>query len=288
MEYSWVIFALWAMLCSGVGTFVKKLCVNAWRDKDVFIFTSFCLYLPFFTMNMLVQWEQDFQWIVLIGAIVVGILNSTIPIGSMAAFKYVNISFALVSMRLITSFLILMIWVWILWEELSWFNYLWFLMWAVAIFLLSWYKLWWALGLHWKGIIWMVLAIIWNIGTHTGYKYFLPNTNVHDFMFILYVASFICILLYMGYRDQFRKVTMLEMKKCIPYSFCNLILYWVTFLYFIPNLYTFWTLSLGYKMLSYSLIIPIILSIIFLWEPVNRTRIAAFGLTIFSIFLFLI
>jgi hypothetical protein len=59
-------------------------------------------------------------------------------------------------------------------------------------------------------------------------------------------------------------------------------------LYFLPNIYLLGPLSLGYKMLSYSLIIPIVLSVIFLWEPVNKTRIFAFGLTVISIFLFLV
>jgi hypothetical protein len=53
-------------------------------------------------------------------------------------------------------------------------------------------------------------------------------------------------------------------------------------------MYLLGPLSLSYKMLSYSLVVPIILSVIFLWEPINRTRLVAFGLTVASIFLFLI
>jgi len=288
MEYLWILFALWAMMASWLGSFVKKLALLKQVDKDVFMFTSFCFYVSFFFLNMLFQGDQNFHTVIVLPWILLWVLNAIISFGSLTALKYLNISFALISMRLIASFLLLLIGVLVVWEQLSLYNYFWFFMWAVAIFLLSWYKLWQKLNLHWKGLIGLILVIIWNVWSHTWYKYLLPNVNVHDYMFVQYLVAFICILLYMWIRKQYTNINIIEMKKCIPFSAINLCLYGAMFLYFLPNLYTFGTLSLGYKILSYSLIIPILLSIIFLWEPINRTRMIAFGLTIVSIFLFLI
>jgi uncharacterized membrane protein len=206
----------------------------------------------------------------------------------MAAFKYLSISFALVSMKLISSFLLLLIGVIFLGENLSIYNYFWFLLWAIAIILLSGFKVSQKSELHWRWIVWIVMVIIATVWGHTGFKYLLPEVNVHDYMFVQFWVAFLCIIMYMIFRKQFQKVNYTEMRKCAPFAFLNLIFYSSMFLFFIPQLYTFGPLSLGYKMLSYSLIIPIILSVIFLWEPMNKTRIFAFGLTVISIFLFLV
>lgn len=288
MEHTWIFFALGGLLTSWLGAFVKKLTLAKGRDKDVFILTSFLLYVPFFTINMLIRWEHDFNSQILLGGFLIWILNFLIPLWSMTAFKYLNISFALVSMRLISSFLLLLVGIVFIGEQLSLYNYFGFVLGIIAIILFSGFKLSNKADIHWKGIVWVIMVIIATVGGHTGFKYILPEVNVHDYFFIQFSVAFLCILLYMTLRRQFKKVNIREIKGCFPFAATNLFLYALMFLYFIPNLYTFWPLSLGYKMLSYSLIVPIILSVIFLWEPINKTRIFAFGLTIVSIFLFLV
>jgi uncharacterized membrane protein len=80
---------------------------------------------------------------------------------------------------------------------------------------------------------------------------------------------------------------MKDFKLSLPYGAITSVLFVAHFLYFLPNIYLLGPLSLGYKILSYSLIVPILLSIIFLGEKVDRKKSIAFILTIISIALFL-
>lgn len=68
------------------------------------------------------------------------------------------------------------------------------------------------------------------------------------------------------------------------------IISWVTFsIATYTNIYAYraWDLAVVYKIISYSLFIPIILSIIFYNEKITLKKGVAFALTIFSIFLFI-
>jgi hypothetical protein len=51
--------------------------------------------------------------------------------------------------------------------------------------------------------------------------------------------------------------------------------------------FVWWDLAIVYKIISYSLFIPIILSIIFYKEPITPKKLLAFGLTVLSILLFI-
>jgi len=159
---------------------------------------------------------------------------------------------------------------------------------AFAIFLLSWFKFGQKLDLHPKGIIAVIIAIFSISFWNSYYKYMIEGVQVHDYTALQFSITGACLFLYMLVRWKLTNLTKAEVTKVLPYASVTLILFTTFFLYLIPNMYLLWPLSLSYKMLSYSLVVPILLSVIFLWEPVNRTRIMAFGLTIVSIFLFLI
>jgi hypothetical protein len=65
-------------------------------------------------------------------------------------------------------------------------------------------------------------------------------------------------------RGKVNKFNKIEVKKIFPYAFITIWLFAAFFLYLVPNMYLLGPLSLSYKMLSYSLVVPIILSVIFL------------------------
>jgi hypothetical protein len=107
-------------------------------------------------------------------------------------------------------------------------------------------------------------------------------------MAIQTTSGLLIMLLYLYVRKKYDRISLQKIIQVSKYSLVPVILFPIFLLYLLPNLYTYGPLSLGYKILSYSIMIPIILSVIFLWEPVDKTRIFAFGLTVISIFLFLI
>lgn len=287
MEQTWIFFALGGLIVLWLGSFIKKLVVSLWRDKDIFLLTSFLLYVPFFWINMLLQWSMEFNSQNLLPGIVIGFLNFLIPVGTLTALKYLNVSFAFIAMRLTASFLLLLIGVLLLWDSLSMYNYIGFFLGAFALVLLSGFDFaWWSF--HWKGIVALVINVIATVLAHAYFKYVVEGVNIHDFMVIQFTTAFVCLIIYMLLRWKIWKIATTEIRKCLPYSLINLVLYSLMYLYFLPWLYIMGPLSLGYKMLSYAIFVPILLSVIFLWEPINKTRMIAFGLTIISIFLFLV
>ena len=249
--------------------------------------TCFLIYVPIFWVNMFLQWANNLSAEILKHWLIIWITDFCIPLWMLVALKYLNVSFALVSIRLISSFVLLFVWVSLLWDNLSFWNIIGFILWAVAIFLLSWFSFRNIGKMHHKGLIGMLACTVWIIISHLYLKYVIADVNVHDLMAVKFFVTFSCITLYILVRKKFREFNMKDFKLSLPYGAITSVLFVAHFLYFLPNIYLLGPLSLGYKILSYSLIVPILLSIIFLGEKVDRKKSIAFILTIISIALFL-
>jgi len=258
MELIWALFAIGALITVGLWDFIKKLVLSKWWDKDVFLFTCFLLYVPAFWINAYFQWTGVYDYETIKAACIIWVTNFWAPLWVMTALI------------------------------LSIYNIIGFFIGAFAIFLLSGFKFGQKIDLHPKWLIAVIIAIcsisFWN----SYYKYMIDTVQVHDYTALQFSVTGLCLFLYMLVRWKLKNFSKWEVSKILPYAAITLWLFMLFFLYLIPNMYLLWPLSLSYKMLSYSLVVPILLSVIFLWEPVNRTRVIAFGLTIISIFLFLI
>lgn len=283
----WIYYSLWGLVALWLGDYIKKLVLSKWVNKEVFLLVCFLLYVPLFFVYDIFFWEMLFPSSLLWKGVVMWILDFGIPLGMLTTLKYLNVSFALVSIRLVSSFVLLFIGMFVLQDNLSLYNIVWFLLGAFAIYLLSWYNSHQKLEFPKKGVIALIITTICIILSHSFLKYVVADINIPDFMFLKFSVTFLCILLYMFMRKKFIHLTQEQLQKSLPYAWITAILFWLHFLYFLPNIYLFWPLSLGYKMISYSLIVPILLSVIFLKEPIDKTRILAFGLTLISIFLFI-
>lgn len=288
MEMTWVIYGLLWMLALGLGDFIKKMILEHGWNKEVFLLVCFILYVPIFWINMLFQWTGIFDNITLQSWIILGVNNFFGPIWIMVSFKYLDTSFAIVAIRLISSFLVLFIGIYLLWDQLSLYNIIWFVIGAIALFLLSGFRFWAWMKMHIKWVIGMGMAIFSIIFYNSYFKYLIPDINVHDFMPIQFTATLLSLILYMVVRWKIGNVTKKSIIKVLPYAGMTTIVFAIYFLYLLPSIYLLGPLSLGYKILSYSLIIPIILSVVFFWDPLGKRRMIAFALTIISIFLFLI
>lgn len=288
METIWALYAIWALIAVWLGDFIKKLVLNKWGDKDIFLFTCFLMYIPVFWINAYFQGTLTFDAQTIKAACIIGMTNFWAPLWVMTALKYLNVSFALVAIRVTSSFLVLFIGLYVLGDTLSGYNILWFLLWAFAIFLLSGLKIGQKIDLHPKWVVAVFIAIIAIVFGNSYYKFIVADIQVHDYTALQFTVTGLFLSLYMAVRGKLIKFNRQEVGKIFPYAFITIWIFMAFFLYLVPNMYLLGPLSLSYKMLSYSLVVPIILSVIFLWEPVNKTRIFAFGLTIVSIFLFLV
>lgn len=131
------------------------------------------------------------------------------------------------------------------------------------------------------------MTIIAIVCSNSYFKYIVSGVNIDNFMLIKFCFAFLFILLYMFSRKKFMHINKKNIELVIPYAFLSMICFVSYFLYFLPNMYLLWPVSLSYKILSFSLIVPIILSIIFLWEKLTKRKILALILTIISLLSFL-
>lgn len=286
MQDLWIFYSLAWLIALWLWDYIKKLILSKWGNKELFLITCFWVYVPVFIINSFIQWAWEFPIELIKHWIIVWLTDFCIPLGMLTALKYLNISFALVSIRLVSSFVLLFIGTMYLWDSLSLANILWFLLWAIAIFLLSWFKIWSVWKMHHKWLIAMWICTLWIIVSHAYLKYVITDVNIHDFMAVKFFVTFLCISLYIVFRKKYKDFKISDFKLSLPYACITWVLFVLHFLYFLPNMYLLWPLSLSYKILSYSLIVPILLSVVFLWEKVDKKKIIAFILTIISIALF--
>jgi drug/metabolite transporter (DMT)-like permease len=206
----------------------------------------------------------------------------------LAALKYLDTSLAFISIRITASFLVLYIWIYILGDNLSFYNIIWFFIWIIAIFLLSWFSFSQKHKIHKKGIIAAIVAMIGITWAHSYFKYIVNDVDIPSYMFFKFLVSFLFLILYMIARKKFQNFNLESVKKILLFSLISCTIFIIYFLYLIPNIYILWPLSLWYKVLSYSIVVPIVLSIILYKEKITPKKIFAFVLTIISIGLFLI
>lgn len=284
----WWIYSLLGLVFLWLWDFIKKVMLKNWWDKEVFLFMCFVFYIITLWTNFLLSSNTIINTHTIISAVVIWFFDFLGPIWMLTALKYLDTSTSVVSIRLTSSFFILYIWVNILWDKLSIYNIVWFLLWVIAIILLSWFNFKEKHKVHKKWILAVIIAIIWVVWANSYFKYIVKWVDIDSYMLLKFSFSFMFIILYMILRKKFNNFNVPEIKKVSFYAFLSCIVFITYFLYLLPNIYILWPLSLSYKFLSYSVIVPIILSTIIYKEKINKEKIIAFLLTIISIFLFLI
>ena len=131
------------------------------------------------------------------------------------------------------------------------------------------------------------MALIWMVSAHSYFKYIVSDIDINTYMFFKFFFSFLFLIVYMFFRKKFDNFNKAEINKTLVYVLISCFLFVSYFLYILPQMYILWTLSLSYKMLSYSLFVPVILSLIIYKEKIDYKKIFAIILTIISISLFI-
>lgn len=287
MQNLWIFYSLAGLLALWLWDYIKKLVLSRWWNKELFLLVCFLLYVPIFLINMLFQGTGNYDIWLIKSAVFLWLTDFCIPLGMLTTLKYLNVSFALVSVRLISSFIILFIGTQLFWDNLSISNIVWFLLWAISIFLLSWVSIKDIWAMHKKWFIALSITILWIIISNSYFKYIVSDINIHDFMALKFSVSFFAISMYIFLRKKYQNFTLHDFRNILPFAGITTIIFVVHFLYLLPNIYLLWPLSLSYKILSYSLLVPIILSVIFLGEKLDQKKTIALVLTIISITLFI-
>jgi uncharacterized membrane protein len=130
------------------------------------------------------------------------------------------------------------------------------------------------------GIIW--ISFNWIIQK----QFILLDLDFASYILFSWITGSLVTLLFKGNKNTLGEVIKVKNNKHILF----LLLCWTIFpLWMFFNLhavYEWWDVAIVYKIISYSLFIPIILSVIFYKEKITVKKLLAFILTIASIWLF--
>ena len=289
MENLWIFYSLLGLLFIWLADFTKKVMLKNWWNKDVFLFMCFVLYILVLSINFIFHFDSSsINYDLLEPSLIIWFFDFVTPIWMLAGLKYLDSSFTFIFTRLTSSFLILFIWVYVLWDYLSVYNLVWFFLWVVSLFLLSGFSFNKKHNINIKWIIGVILALLWMTISHSYFKYVVNDVNIDMFMFFKFWFSFLFLTIYMLFRNKFENFNKVEVKKILKYAFISCFLFVSYFLYILPQMYILGTLSLSYKMISYSLFVPVILSLIIYKEEISKKKIFAIFLTIVSVTLFII
>ena len=289
MELSWLIYSLLGLFFIWFADFTKKVMLKNWWNKDVFLFVCFSLYMVALTINFWFNFDtSSIDSSLVKSSFIIWFFDFITPIWMLAWLKYLDTSFMFISTRLSSSFFILFIGIYILGDTLSAYNIIWFLLWVISLFLLSWFSFKEKHNINKKGILAIFVALTWMIWAHSYFKYIVNDINIDTFMFLKFWFSLIFLIIYMLIRKKFEHFNKIEIKKIFKYAIVSCFLFVSYFLYILPQMYMLWTLSLSYKMISYSLFVPVLLSLIVYREEISKKKIFAILLTVLSVTLFIL
>lgn len=286
MEIIWYSYCLIGLVILWLWDYIKKLVTLKKLDKDVFLSTCFILYIFFFFINFLIVWDKSITWREILIALPAGLFDFMIPMWMLAALKYADSSLSFVSIRIITSFTLLAIWGWYFRDNLNFYNIFGFALWVGAIFMLSGFEFWKKYEIHKKWFLWIIVAILWITFSNTYFKYFVDNVDIPSFMFLKFFVTWLLVFAYLTFRKRWKNYNIQTVQKILPYAIITTVLFLFQFGYVFPKIYSLGPLSISYKILSYSLAVPILLSLLFHWETLTKKKFIAFILTAVSLLFF--
>ena len=289
MEYSWIAYSLLASLCIGLYGFAQKVKAEMPEQSDNgFIFYSY------FAMMLagLIGWifhgfHFDFFDIQILSfAFIITLLYIVIVKSRLISLRFLSSSSYFINYRIFSSTWLIVVWILLFWDTLSLKQIIWILLWFYVFYLLiekksknetlSDLKKWFFYLLIGS------FAVTWL--QTLGKNFAISDFDVFTLIFYQGVLWCIMILL-LKWQETFSEVFKIHHARQFLFLVWAGVVFGISTIF---NIYALkeWNLALVYKVISYSLFIPIILSIIFYKEKITLKKLFAFALTIISIFLF--
>lgn len=287
---TWMIHALLASLFTGLfGIFQKIESEDKTINRDSFIFYA---YLFGSIFSWIIFLFLDISLIFNIPAILAGVFVTMLYIYVLKlrhnCLEYMTSSSYFINYRIFSSIGLVIVWAGFLWEHISINEYLGIVLWFIIFYLLleKKHKKENTTDLQ-KGYVFLGISIILSVFIWVVQKYFTITADaVWIFLFSSSVAGTIWALI-TSKNFNIKKTLTIPNKKMLWF----LLLVWFTFgpgyIFHLYAIYSGWDIAIIYKIISYSLFLPIIFSIIYYKEPLTPKKIIAFILTILSIGLFI-
>lgn len=281
-----MVYALVATLFVGFSWFFQKVVAEQKAlSADSFLFYSY-FSLAFFWISSLIVLRQSFEMTLevfmygtLITAVYISILQSRIK-----CLNYVDSSTYFINYRIFSSILLLIFGQILFNEIISLQDYVGILLWFLIFFLLlekkektesksDFYK-----GLSYI-FLWVILITVAQL---LSKSFVILGHNIASLFVVQWLVGMVIMRLQ---QKENKKIWKVSNKKQILFLLINGVFFYCSALF---NTLAFqqWDVAIVYKIISYSLFIPIILSVIFYKEKITVKKWVAFLLTIVSILLF--
>ena len=284
MVDTWFINAL--IMSGSIGTFMflNKVIVEK-KYNEAMMFVSFYFFV-FIILTGLFFLNSDFLNISLTTLLfwiawwIWDYLNFRTRIISL---RHLPASMYFISMRLSSSLLLLMLGIFYFGDNISRMEFIWFILGFIVFALLfenekmkdADYK---------KGILFLIISSLILVFLHFTIKESITlNLDLYWFLFVFWLTAFSLSVV-----SQFSKINLKveRLPQIIGVNIIQAILL-ITYFIFLLKTYSLWDLGISYKILSYSMFIPIIGSIVFFKEKITWMKALAFVLTIVSLWFFI-
>ncbi len=197
--------------------------------------------------------------------------------------KHIPASLYFIIARLSSSFLLLLLGIFYFWDQISLYEYIGFFI-GFIVFWLLFEKQKMENADYKKGIIFLIISSLILVFLHFTVKE-VVNTwwDIYAFLFVFWVTNLI-----LSVWSQYKKIdfTVDKLSQIIWINILQALLLVIYFIFLLKT-YSLWDLWISYKILSYSMFIPIIGSILFFWEKLTWKKWLAFALTIVSLWFFI-
>jgi uncharacterized membrane protein len=286
---TWMIYALVATIFIWLNWYFQKiLSESKTMNKDSFLFYNyFILGVTSLFITLILGGNIIFTWWNILIALLLTIIFTMVMKTRIESLKYVSTATYFINFRLFSSILLLFFWQLFFWEIITIKEYIWVWLGIIIFYLLfdkkyssekkdNFYK--WLLYICY----WIILVTILQLIV----KYFIINWfDIFSILFFEWIFWSILILLTKEVKSN-QEVLCVKNKKHLMFYLTNGILFFIG-AYFNSIAFEQWDVAIVYKIISYSIFIPIILSVIFYKEKITVKKLLAFILTIASIWLFI-
>lgn len=289
MVESWFLYAIGSFFLVWIYWFLQKVEAESSLNTNSFIFYahSGCIIFPLIYIVFL-WWTFDFNYRNILFWIGINLLYVWALKSRIKSLKTLSSSAFFINYRIASSSLLIILGQMFFHEHIALKEYVWMLLWFIIFYLLLEKKktdakkkeiLYWYLFLL---VSILLITIIWLL-----MKQFVIMSwwDAITYIFTAWIAGIFWTLL-MKWWDSLSDVLVIKERKHVLFLAFTTFVFTSWIFANMNAIVQWWDLAIVYKILSYSLFIPIILSVIFYKEKIWIRQILAFILTVISIMLF--
>jgi len=286
---TWMIYSLCASVVIGIYWFLQKVESESSVNRNSFVFYSHMWMVIFPLIYMFINWSKlVFDLQIILYALSISIIYVIILKFRLLSLNYLDSSSFFINYRIFSSILLIILGQLFFWENISINEYIGILLWFIIFYLLLEKKYnTESTNELYKGFIYLAVWVVWVSVIWIIQKNFvLLDLDFASYIFFAWLIGSIVTLLMKWKTDTLKDVLKVSNKKDIYFLLLCSIIHPLWIYCNMNAVYYGWDVAIVYKIVSYSLFIPIILSVIFYKEKITMKKLLAFILTIGSIGLF--